>query len=58
MYTIGRNPTGKTQGKDWISKQFCGGPHMHHTGQIGPIKITKEQSVSAGVRRIYIECAN
>jgi alanyl-tRNA synthetase len=35
-----------------FSKEFCGGPHVTHTGQIGRIAITKEEAVSAGVRRI------
>lgn len=35
-----------------FSKEVCGGPHVQHTAQIGQFRITKEQSSSAGVRRI------
>jgi alanyl-tRNA synthetase len=35
-----------------ISREFCGGPHVEHTGVIGKFKITKEEASSAGVRRI------
>ena len=35
-----------------VSREFCGGPHVEHTGVIGHFKILKEEAVSAGVRRI------
>ncbi len=34
------------------SKEICGGPHANNTGELGRFKIMKEQSSSAGVRRI------
>ena len=34
------------------SKEFCGGPHVTHTKEIGRFKITKEEAVAAGMRRI------
>jgi len=35
-----------------FSKEFCGGPHVEHTGELGTFKIIKEEAVSAGIRRI------
>ncbi len=35
-----------------FSKEICGGPHANSTGELGQFKIVKEQSCSAGIRRI------
>ncbi len=35
-----------------FSKEICAGPHVKKTGELGHFKIIKEQSSSAGVRRI------
>lgn len=35
-----------------FSKEICGGPHVSHTGELGHFTIKKEESSSAGVRRI------
>ena len=34
------------------SFEICGGPHAQNTGDLGTFKIQKEESSSAGVRRI------
>jgi len=41
VYTIGN-----------FSKEICAGPHISNTKELGTFKIKKEQSSSAGVRRI------
>ena len=37
------------------SKEFCGGPHVKNTSEIGQIEIYKQESVSDGVRRICLQ---
>ena len=38
--------------RGFYSKELCGGTHVRRAGDIGVIKITGEQSVAAGVRRV------
>lgn len=35
-----------------FSKEFCGGPHVQNTSELGTFTIQKEEAVSQGVRRI------
>jgi alanyl-tRNA synthetase len=35
-----------------FSIEFCGGPHVTNTGELGVFKIQKEEAVAAGIRRI------
>lgn len=57
VYVMG-DPQGMTAGTGKIgdgtvfSKEICGGPHVSRTGVLGSFKIQKEESSSAGVRRI------
>ncbi|MFH1482611.1 MAG: alanine--tRNA ligase [Patescibacteria group bacterium] len=45
VYTI-------SKGDNIFSKEICGGPHVNQVGILGKFKIKKEESSSAGVRRI------
>ena len=37
---------------NYISKEFCGGPHVEKTSELGKFKIQKEEAVASGIRRI------
>lgn len=45
VYTIGE--------KDWFSKEVCGGPHVSSTGEIGRVRIKKQEKIGANLMRIY-----
>ena len=54
VYSIG--PRGgnevKPQYEHAFSIEFCGGPHVGNTSELGIFKIQKEEAVAAGIRRI------
>ena len=42
----------KTYSIGEFSKEICGGPHAASTGELGTFKISKQENVSAGIKRI------
>lgn len=55
QYNLDPNAKDKRDRGGYYSLEFCGGPHVEHTGVIGLIKITKEEAVSQGIRRIRVQ---
>jgi len=49
VYSIGSSVIA---GNGYFSREICGGPHVKDTSELGKFKIKKEESSSAGVRRI------
>ncbi len=56
VYAMGGSPSTSSGRVEWLEQPFsleiCGGPHVSRTGVLGSFKIQKEESSSAGVRRI------
>lgn len=48
----------KASADSYISAEFCGGPHVRFTGELGHFTIMKEEASSAGVRRLYATISN
>ena len=54
VYKIGSpNSELRTPNSELFSQELCGGPHVDHTGILNKFKIDKQESASAGIRRIY-----
>jgi alanyl-tRNA synthetase len=47
VYTVDR------PGEDYFSKEVCGGPHVTSAGQIGRVRIIKQEKIGSGIVRIY-----
>jgi alanyl-tRNA synthetase len=54
VYSIGPRDATQADPKfaQAFSIEFCGGPHVARTGEIGHFKLVKEEAVAAGVRRV------
>lgn len=51
-YKIDQNSKDQRVRGNYYSLEFCGGPHVKNTKEIGGVKIQKEEAVSQGMRRI------
>jgi len=45
VYSVGKEP-------GVFSREICGGPHVQSTSELGTFKITKQENVGTGIKRI------
>jgi alanyl-tRNA synthetase len=54
VYTIGSPSTRSSRsGLSPFSREVCGGPHVKRTGEIGHVKIKKQEKIGSGLVRMY-----
>ena len=54
VYSVGPKDATESDPKlnERFSIEFCGGPHVKNTSELGRFRILKEEAISQGVRRI------
>ncbi|MCJ7805355.1 alanine--tRNA ligase [Patescibacteria group bacterium] len=53
VYTIDPSTRPARSGLAPFSREVCGGPHVSHIGELGRVRIIKQEKVGAGIVRIY-----
>jgi alanyl-tRNA synthetase len=53
VYTIGESHTIGDPDGVFFSKEVCGGPHVGNTGEVGGVRIIKQEKIGSGIVRLY-----
>lgn len=51
-YTLDPNAQDQRERAGYYSREFCGGPHVENTSEVGKFKILSQEAVGSGIRRI------